>query len=88
MQGGAAGAGGGAATEAEPAAERQPDAVPLPGSGRLPLVGYGTYKVDSVEPIRCRVVELLDANLYTCWYQGEPIRLPCARQEPMSYRRL
>ena len=35
-----------------PAQERQPDAVPLPGGKRLPLLGFGTYKVDGVDSIR------------------------------------
>jgi hypothetical protein len=36
---------GGAATEG------QCDAVPLPGGSRLPLIGFGTYKVESVDAI-------------------------------------
>ena len=34
------------------AAEGQPDAVPLPGGARMPLIGFGTYKVESVDAVR------------------------------------
>lgn len=48
--GAAAGAGPGPTTDAAP--ERQLDAVTLPGGSRMPLIGFGTYKVDSTEAIR------------------------------------
>jgi len=43
-------AGGAAAEQAEPVQE--PDAVRLPGGGRMPLIGFGTYKVESEDAIR------------------------------------
>lgn len=49
---GAAAGGGDAAAAAEAAPVREPDAVPLPGGGRLPLIGFGTYKVESEDAIR------------------------------------
>ena len=33
-------------------AARQSDTVPLPGGTHMPLIGFGTYKVDSVDAVK------------------------------------
>ena len=53
-----------AATQSQP----EPQDVALPGGGRLPLMGFGTYKVESSAAVTCalRPLSALSANCAYC----------------------